>query len=116
DYEGFESLSISEYEGVASVIEKAEFVEQHGELGCLVYRTIADDLAEAARMMEEDYIGEYRSTADYAEELITETTPTLPEQLLYYMDWERLARDMELNSEFHSIETGFEQVHIFVVS
>ena len=48
-------------------------------------------------------MGEYKSTADYAEEMITETSPDLPQQLMYYMDWERLARDMELNRARRSL-------------
>lgn len=36
----------------------------------------------------------------------------LPESLQYYIDWERMARDLAM-CDILAIETGFEEVHIF---
>ena len=110
DYEGFEGASISEYEGINEVTEIAAFVAEHDKLGgaLLAYFSDMDDAKEA---IEDRYAGEYRSVADFAEEL-TEQTVTIPESLQFYIDYERMARDMEIN-DILAIETGFEEVHIF---
>ena len=50
--------------------------------------------------------------ADYAEEL-TEQTGDIPEHLAYYIDYARMGRDMELNGDVYTIETGFDEVHVF---
>ena len=56
--------------------------------------------------------GCYQSLADFAEELTEETTQ-IPENLAYYIDYERMGRDMELSGDVFTIETAFEEVHIF---
>jgi Antirestriction protein (ArdA) len=32
---------------------------------------------------------------------------------VHYIDYQAMARDMELNGDVFTIETGFDQVHIF---
>jgi len=49
---------------------------------------------------------------DYAEEL-TEQTTQIPETLTYYIDYEKMGRDMEMSGDVFTIETGYEEVHIF---
>ena len=61
---------------------------------------------------EENYCGYYKSLADFAEELTEETTQ-IPENLSYYIDYERMERDMELSGDVFTIETGYEEVYIF---
>ncbi|WP_281356588.1 antirestriction protein ArdA [Parasulfitobacter algicola] len=36
----------------------------------------------------------------------------VPENLRFYVDYERMARDMEICDVF-TLQTGFEQVHVF---
>ena len=62
--------------------------------------------------MEESYSGCYKSLADYAEEL-TDGTTEIPEHLQYYIDYERMGRDMELGGDIYTIETAYDEVHIF---
>ena len=112
DYEGFEGASLSEYASFETVCELADFIAEHGELGGKVLRHFGDDLAEA-RAAFEDYAGEYRSGADFAEQLHEDTGTEIPESLQYYIDWEALARDMALNGEIMVFQTGFDEVHIF---
>ena len=50
--------------------------------------------------------------AEYAEEL-TDNTAEVPENLAYYIDYERMGRDMELSGDIYTIETSFEEIHIF---
>lgn len=62
--------------------------------------------------MEEQYNGCYSSLADYAQEL-TEDTSEIPEHLEFYIDYERMDRDMELGGDVFTIETAFDEVHVF---
>lgn len=111
DYEGFEGLSISEYEGVSSVAEKAAFIEEHGRLGAELAEYFGGDIEDARRALDDQYAGEYRSLADFAEEL-TEQTTQIPQSLQYYIDYDRMARDLEVNDVF-TVELGFEEIHVF---
>ncbi len=110
DYEGFEGLSISEYEGIESVCEKASFIEEHGRLGAEVVEHFGD-LETAKKSLEEDYAGVYKSLAEFAEEL-TEQTTEIPQSLQYYIDYDRMARDLEVNDVF-TVELGYEEIHVF---
>jgi len=112
DYEGFEGANLSEYASFETVCELADFIEEHGELGAKLMSHFGDDLAEA-RAAFEDYAGEYRSAADFAESLHEDTGTEIPESLRYYIDWQALARDMALNGEIMVFQTGFDEVHIF---
>lgn len=71
-----------------------------------------DDLEEAREAIEERYCGAFTSLADYMEELTSETT-TIPENLIYYIDWERMARDAGLGGELLTIQTAWDEVHVF---
>lgn len=57
------------------------------------------------------YAGEYETLADFAREL-TEETGSVPDDLTFYIDYERMARDLEI-SDVLTIETGFEQIPVF---
>ena len=112
DYEGFEGANLSEYASFETVCELADFIEEHGELGGKVLSHFGDDLAEA-RAAFEDYAGEYRSAADFAEQLHEDSGTEIPASLEYYIDWTALARDMALNGEIMVFQTGFDEVHVF---
>lgn len=110
DYEGFEGVYLSEYAGITQVAELAEFIEEHGAIaGKLI--AYFGDLDEAREALEERYCGAYESVADFAQE-ITEQTTEIPTNLQYYIDWERMGRDLAI-SDILAIETGFSEVHIF---
>jgi len=112
DYEGFGNMRISEYEGLESVHEKALFIEEHGEIGVAVLEHWCGDIENAKKTLEDCYAGEHESLADYAEQL-TEDTTEIPKHLEYYIDYERMGRDMELGGDIFTIETGYKQVHVF---
>ncbi len=112
DYEGFEGLYLSEYEGIDSVCEKAEFIEEHGQLGAELASHFGGDINEARTALSDQYAGAYRSLAEFAEEL-TEDTTEIPDNLQYYIDYERMGRDFELNGDVFVIELSFDDVHIF---
>lgn len=110
DYEGFEGASISEYEDFANVVEIAEFIEEHGSLGGKVLEYY-NDMESAKTALGDHYVGEYKSVSNFAEEITTETAE-IPDSLRFYIDYEAMARDLEIN-DILTLETGFEEVHIF---
>ena len=110
DYEGFEGVSISEWESFERVSEIAAFIAQHGELGGTLVAYFGS-LEDAQSAINDQYAGEYRSTADFVQEM-TEQGTDIPETLQYYIDWSAMARDWEIN-DILTIETGFENVHVF---
>ncbi|MBU1286333.1 MAG: antirestriction protein ArdA [Alphaproteobacteria bacterium] len=112
DYEGFEGARLSEYASFETVCALAEFISEHGALGAKLYREFGDDVEQACAAFE-DYAGEYRSAADFAEEVTRDSGTEIPASLDYYIDWTALARDMALNGEIMVFQTGFDEVHIF---
>ena len=110
DYEGFEGVSLSEYQGIESVCEIAQFIAEHGALGGKVLAYFGD-LDGAREAVEDLYHGQYASLADFAQELTEETTE-IPDALQYYIDWEAMGRDLAINDVL-AIETAFGEVHIF---
>lgn len=112
DYEGFEGAHLSEYASFETVCALAAFIGEHGALGAKLYREFGDDLAQAEAAFE-DYAGEYRSAADFAEEVTRDSGTEIPASLDYYIDWQALARDMAMNGEIMVFQTGFDEVHIF---
>lgn len=110
DYEGFEGAPVSEYSSIESVAELAAFIAEHGEVGGKLVEYFGD-LDAAREAIEDHYAGEYKSLADFAQEL-TEQSTEIPVSLQSYIDWERMARDLAINDVL-TIETGFECVHIF---
>jgi len=111
-YEGFEGAGLSEYASFETVCDLADFIREHGQLGAKLYRHFGNDL-EQARATFEDYCGEYKSAADFAEQLHSVHGTATPESLSYYIDWQALARDMALNGEIMVFQTGFDEVHVF---
>lgn len=110
DYEGFEAISLSEYEDIDHVAALAAFIDEHGGLGAKLYEYYGD-IKEAEDALSDRYNGEYRSLSDFAEEL-TEGTTEIPDNLRHYIDYEAMARDLEI-SDVITFETGFESVHVF---
>lgn len=112
DYENFHGCHISEYAGFGAVAELAAFIEEHGELGAKLYEHFGNDLDEA-RAAFDDYSGEYRSAAEFAEQLHDDLGTEIPDSLTYYIDWQALARDMALSGEIMVVQTDFDAVHVF---
>lgn len=110
DYEGFEGVSIREYESVQHIAELAAFIGEHGAIAGKLVEHFSD-LEDAKTALEDHYYGAYSSVADFAQEL-TEQTTQIPQNLQYYIDWERMARDLEIN-DILALETSYGEVHIF---
>ena len=111
DFEGYGSYRLSEYEGIESAHEIACFIEDHGEIAAELISYFST-LEEAQKAMEEDYQRQYLSLEDYAQE-ITEETSEVPSHLEFYINYEKMGRDMEMSGDIFTIETGYREVHIF---
>ena len=112
DHDGFYGLRLSEWEAIDDVHAYATFIEEYGKLGAAVLAYNDNDLDEAESMIEDGYAGCYENLADYAQEL-TEDTTQIPENLAYYIDYDRMARDMELSGDIFTIETDYDEIHVF---
>ena len=112
DYEGFVGYSVSEYECIERAYDVACFIEEHGEIAGELLSHFGDSIDDAQKAIEENYCGCYASLADYAEELIEETTQ-IPKHLVFYIDYEKMGRDMELGGDVYTIETCSQEVQIF---
>ncbi|QIG79439.1 antirestriction protein ArdA [Stakelama tenebrarum] len=110
DYEGFEGYQLSEYEGLEDVSAIAAFISQHGKLAGELLSYFGD-LDEARSAIEDRYAGEYESVSDFARGL-TEETQDIPDSLSFYIDYDRMGRDLEI-SDVLALETGFGHVHVF---
>ena len=111
DHEGFGGYGMEEYTGLETVHDVANFIHEYPAFGTglLSHFGNLDDAKQAA---EDSYCGSYTSLADYAQEL-TEQSTEIPQSLQYYIDYESMAKDMELNGDVFTVETGFQEVHIF---
>jgi antirestriction protein len=112
DFEGFGGIRLSEWEGIERIHELAEFMEEHGEVGTLALDHYCGDIEDAKRALE-NYMGCYSSIADYAQE-ITESCTEIPEHLQFYIDYERMGRDMDMSGDIVAMQTRFDEVHIFL--
>ncbi len=111
DFEGFEGVSISESTGIEDIVNYAAFIAEHGELGGAVLSNFGDNLDDAATAFE-NHAGEYKSLADFAEEL-TESSIEVPQSLAIYIDYESMAKDMEMSGNIFSVEISHDEIHIF---
>ena len=112
DYEGFNGYSLGEYEGIETAQKIACFIEEHEEIGGELLNHFNGDIEDATKAIEDNYCGCHKSVADYAQEL-TEETSEIPKHLEFYIDYEKMGNVMEMNGEIYTIETGYQEVHIF---
>lgn len=112
DYEGFGGVRIAEYTGFDRVSEVATFLAEHGEIGAALLDYYSGDLDEAREALTDRHLGAYTSLADYVQEMTEEST-AIPQSLRYYIDWQAMARDCELNGDLFTIQTAHDAVHVF---
>ena len=112
DHEGFGEYGIGEHTDIETAHEVAMFIVEHQAFGSALLNHFGGDLEDAKRAAEDNYCGCHKSLADYAQELTEETTQ-IPENLRHYIDYEAMARDMEAGGDVFTVETGFQEVHVF---
>jgi antirestriction protein len=115
DYENFGSLRLSEFEDLKYVSEVARLMGEHGTFFAELVGHCCD-IEEAQRYMEEGYCGELDRLDDYAEQFVEECygneIEKLPVFIRYHIDFEGIARDMELSGDVFTIQHGG-KVHVF---
>lgn len=111
DHEGFGGYELGEYAGLETAHDVALFIEEYPAFGSVLLNHLGD-LDDAKKAAQDSYCGTHASLADYAQELTEETTE-IPETLRHYIDYEKMAHDMELNGDVFTVETGYQEVHIF---
>ncbi|MEO9621038.1 MAG: antirestriction protein ArdA, partial [Lentilitoribacter sp.] len=103
---------LSEYQGIESVRDIACFLFEYDEFGAALLDYWSNDIEDAKKAAEGCYQGVYDSLADYAQ-AITEDTTEIPSHLAYYIDYERLGRDIEMNGDVYTLEKGYQKVYVF---
>ncbi|HFL2715804.1 TPA: antirestriction protein ArdA [Legionella pneumophila] len=110
DYEGFLNIEISEFESILNVAEIADFVIKYGELGAQLCNEYS--MEDAEKFLEECYQGSYDSEVDFARAYFDDCySNEIPENLLFYIDYESFARDLFIN-DYVSVESNG-QTHVF---
>jgi len=112
DYEGFEGAPISEWTSFERIAALAAFITEHGKLGGELLAHYGGNLEDAQKALEH-YHGEYESLEDYARQHTEDCGPQIPESLAYYIDYKAMARDWENSGDIFTIETAFDEIHIF---
>ena len=110
DYEGFCGLRLSEYQDIDTVAEMAALIQEHGEAWAKFAEYEGIEYATLERF-EEAYAGEWDSEEDFAEDLASETME-IPEHLQFYIDYEKLARDLFIN-DYYSADGEGCKVYVF---
>ena len=110
DYEGFCGLRLSEYESIEKVAEMAAMIQEHGEAWAKFAEYEGIEYATLERF-EEAYSGEWDSEVAFAEDLASETME-IPKHLEFYIDYEKLARDLFINDYF-SADSENGKVYVF---
>lgn len=116
DYEGFGDLRLSEYADLDNLCSIAEGVTEHGPafLGWLArepnHNTDKSDFEDA-------YHGEWDSLADYVQDWWEQTGSWKPAENWWdptnYVDWGRMAHDLELSGDIFTVETPTGWVWVF---
>ncbi|HXE54663.1 MAG TPA: antirestriction protein ArdA [Tepidisphaeraceae bacterium] len=118
DYDGFGNVQLTEYEDVSRVAELAALIAEHGGLFASLAAHFGgtSGIEDAQRYMEEGYCGAFDSLEEYAEQFVDECYSSeiekLPEFIRYHIDYQGIARDLELNGDVFTIEHDH-RVHVF---
>lgn len=101
DYEGFGKLNLGENPDIEAISKYAELLEEHGDafLAFLSLDAGYSDVEDIEENFQERYAGEWKSPTDWAENFLEDTGGPTPEQAEMYLDWEMLARDMEIEAD-----------------
>lgn len=111
DYSHFYDICIGEYESIEYLVQIAEFISEHGELGAAL---LAEYSIEDAEMLLQDYYqGSYDSEFDFACSIFDECyADSIPKNLIAYIDYAAFERDLFI-SDYFSVEVNH-KVHVFV--
>lgn len=108
DSEGF-PFKVGEYDSLTKLNEWAEDLDGRRGFDAEAFAAycenihvkVEDDPLDVIEDYEEAYVGEFRSRADFAEETMCGVIE-IPEHLQYYIDWEKMGRDMVLDGYYET--------------
>ena len=105
DYEGFGSISLSEWPDIERVSTLAKLIVAHGEPFSIWYESQDGsnfDVSELEEIFFEQWQGAYESDTDFAYKLLEELgqLSELPTWAQNYFDFESYARDLHLGGDF----------------
>ena len=107
DAEGFDGVWIGEHAQIDELCALAEAIEEHGPVFAAFYDYAASGstVADCLEQFQEAYQGTFDTLEAWAEEWAEETglLDQVPEPLRYYFDFERYARDCEINGDIFSV-------------
>jgi len=115
-----EEFRIDDHEGFGGINVGGESLDVVARLGELIVEHGADIVSGAfdygsdsiANYIEEAYTGHYESEEDYAQSYFEEVGTDLDSFLAYYIDWERVARDLFID-DVHSTPSDSGGVHVW---
>ncbi len=105
DYEGFHSISLSEWPDIERVSTLAKLIVAHGEPFSIWYQNQDGsnfEISELEEMFLEQWQGSFESETDFAFKLLEESgqLSELPAWAQNYFDCESYARDLHLGGDF----------------
>ena len=94
DYEGLPT-SLGEYPDLDLVAEVAQGIEEHGDAFRAYVELVGAEFA-TVEDFQDNYIGEYQSQAELAENLLTDSGEfaQVPERLQWFIDFDAYGRDL----------------------
>lgn len=112
DYEGFGAIAdmLDESPDINTLAHHANMIVEHGDAWIAYVNDVHIDFANEEDFSDH-YAGEYDSEADYAEEVF-EDIFDIPENLRYYIDYVRIARDLGFDG-YRFINSGHGTVYVF---
>lgn len=98
--------AVSEHEDLAELVERAEFLREHDDVGMAALKYLGS--LDQAREAMDRYYGEFRDTAEWAESWADETgmLDEVPENLRQYFDFEAWANDAESGGDIYTIDAA----------
>lgn len=120
DFEGFGPVKLSESESFETVAALAAAIEEHGEIFAHFYdnQDMNSDVEQAVSDFEEKQCGKFNSLADYVQFFWEDCGEWKEDDKAgfwhpsKYVDWERMAHDLEMSGDIFTIELDG-KVHVF---
>lgn len=113
DYEGWAGITLSESEGIGNLWETYKHLQDLEDCETEAFSIYYTNLLNASETdwdtldnFRAAYQGEFDSDADFAEYLLEETggLDAIPENLRYYFDYEKYARDLFIGGDYWTHE------------
>lgn len=115
DYEGFGSYRVEEWDDLEELCSIANLLqEDNGELVLEIMAHLGSGttMEYAKEFLENNYHGSHKDLGEYAYQLHEDCGYEIPKGLQYYINWDQMGSDMEMNGEIFTISLNSE-THVF---